>query len=197
MPRKLKVVNLESTQAENNEIEIINNESPKEEVIVEDVPVVENTPNIEAKEEIKTEETTTIDETPKQKIKISNLVACPRCNRYMKQNTLDFHHDKVCKMRGEEYVPKALKNTKLKAENIKHIVKEAIISIENERSKKAEKVEAVVKEESKPIEKTPERVSSVPPVRKLEPIQERPLYSQLRQERMEKKINMINSLKIF
>ena len=62
---------------------------------------------------------------------------------------------------------------------------------------KNEKAEIVVKEETKPIEKAPERVSSVPPVRKLEPIQERPLYSQLRQERMEKKINMINSLKIF
>ena len=61
---------------------------------------------------------------------------------------------------------------------------------------KTERVESIVKEEVKPLEKAPERVSSVPPVRKLEPIQERPLYSQLRQERMEKKINMINSLKI-
>ena len=196
MPRKLNVVNLEPKEEENNDIEVVN------EIVVEDVKVetknedVEPTPNVEIKEEEKP-----IIKEPEQqqktKVKVSNLVACPRCNRYMKQNTLDFHHDKVCKMRGEEYVPKALKNTKLKAENIRHIVKEAIISIENERSKKAEKVEAVVKEESKPIEKTPERVSSVPPVRKLEPIQERPLYSQLRQERMEKKINMINSLKIF
>ena len=196
MPRKLNVVNLEPKEEENNDIEVVN------EIVVEDVKVetknedVEPTPNVEVKEEEKP-----IIKEPEQqqktKVKVSNLVACPRCNRYMKQNTLDFHHDKVCKMRGEEYVPKALKNTKLKAENIRHIVKEAIISIENERSKKAEKVEAVVKEESKPIEKTPERVSSVPPVRKLEPIQERPLYSQLRQERMEKKINMINSLKIF
>ena len=127
-------------------------------------------------------------------MKVSNLVPCPKCNRYMKQNTLDFHHDKVCKMRSEEFIPKALKNIKLKAENIKHIVKEAIYIIEKEKPKK---VEAVVKEEVKPIEKTPERVSSVPPVRKLEPIQERPVYSQLRQERMEKKIYMINSLKIF
>ena len=115
----------------------------------------------------------------------------------MKQNTLDFHHDKVCKARGEEHIPKALKNTKLKAENIKHIVREAIDIIEKERPKKTERVESVVKEEVKPIEKTPERVSSVPPVRKLEPIQERPLYNDLRRERMEKKINTINSLKLF
>ena len=52
-------------------------------------------------------------------------------------------------------------------------------------------------EVTKPIEKTPERVSSVPPVRKLSPIQERPLYNDLRRERMEKKINTINSLKLF
>ena len=30
---------------ENNDMEIVNNELPKEEVIVEDVPVEENTPN--------------------------------------------------------------------------------------------------------------------------------------------------------
>ena len=49
---------------------------------------------------------------------------------------------------------------------------------------KTEKVEAVVKEEPNTIEKTPERVSSVPPVRRLEPIQERPLYNDLRRERI-------------
>ena len=52
----------------------------------------------------------------------------------MKQNTLDFHHNKICKARSEEYVPKALKNTQLKAQNIKHIVKEAITLIENEKN---------------------------------------------------------------
>ena len=199
MPRKLKVVNLEPKQEEHNDIEVVN------EIVVEDVKVetqiedVEHTHNNEMKEEVKQEEkvTESKEQPPKQKIKVSNLVACPRCNRYMKQNTLDYHDDKVCKARGEEYIPKALKNTKLKAENIKHIVREAIDIIEKERPKKTEKIEAVVKEEVKPLEKTPESVSSVPPIRKLEPIQERPLYSQLRQERMEKKINMISSLKRF
>lgn len=111
----------------------------------------------------------------------------------MKQNTLDFHHDRVCKARSEQFIPKALKNIKLKAENIKHIVKEAIDIIEKEKPKKVEKV---VNEEVKPIEKAPERVSSVPPVRKLSPIQERPLYSDLRREKLQKKINTINSLKL-
>ena len=205
MPRKLKVVNLEPKQEENNDIEVVNEivvEDVKEEIKTEETPLVSlevNTPNNEVKEEVKHEEKAleTQEQPPKQKVKISNLVACPRCNRYMKQNTLDFHHDKVCKSRSEEFIPKALKNTKLKAENIKHIVKEAIEIIEKEKPKKIEKVEPVVKEEPKPIEKAPERVSSVPPVRKLSPIQERPLYNDLRRERMEKKINTINSLKLF
>ena len=141
MPRKLKVVNLEPKEEENNDIEVVN------EIVVEDVKVetkkedVDPTLNNEVKEEIKQEEKVieSQEQPPKQKIKVSNLVACPRCNRYMKQNTLDFHHDRVCKARGEEYIPKALKHTKLKAENIKHIVKEAIDIIEKERPKKNRK----------------------------------------------------------
>ena len=216
MPRKLKVVNLEPKQEENNDIAVVNEivvEDVKEEIKTaasQETPIVsleqtyESTPNNEVKEEVKHEvkEEVTQEQTPKQKVKISNLVACPRCGRYMKQNTLDFHHDKVCKSRSEEFIPKALKNTKLKAENIKHIVKEAMDIIEKERPKKIEKVETSIKEAesihvTKPIEKAPERVSSVPPVRKLSPIQERPLYNDLRRERMEKKINTINSLKLF
>ena len=115
----------------------------------------------------------------------------------MKQNTLDFHHVKICKARNEEYIPKALKNTQLKAENIKHIVKEAINLIEKEKPKKAEKV---VNEDVKPIteDKTPIRTSSQPPVRKLETIHERtPTYVDLRREKLQKKINTINSLKLF
>ena len=125
MPRKLKVVNLEAKQEENNDIGIVNEivvEDVKEEIKTEETPLVslevtyENTPNNEVKEEVKHEEKAleTQEQPPKQKVKISNLVACPRCNRYMKQNTLDFHHDKVCKSRSEEFIPKALKIQNLK-----------------------------------------------------------------------------------
>ena len=161
--------------------------------------MIENTPNTEIKDEVKTEEKVIIDDKqqqPKTKVKVSNLVACPRCNRYMKQITLDFHHDRVCKARGEEFIPKALKNTKLKAENIKHIVKEAIDLIEKERPKKAE---TIVKEEiqQKQIieEKPPIRTSSQPPIRKLETIQERtPTYADLRRDRIEKRNNTMSNL---
>ena len=112
----------------------------------------------------------------------------------MKQNTLDFHHNKICKARSEEYIPKALKNTQLKAQNIKHIVKEAITMIENEKPKKVEKTpntETVEKQQ-------PTRVTSQPPIRKLETIQERiPTYADLRKEKMERKINTMNSLRLF
>ena len=134
---------------------------------------------------------------PKQKTKISNLVACPNCNRYMKQNTLDFHHAKICKARSEEYIPKALKNSQLKAQNIKHIVKEAINIIENEKTKKIEKPPQTTSNDQKQTT-APVRTTSQPPVRKLETIQERiPTYNDLRREKMERKVNVLNSFKLF
>ena len=194
MPRKLKVVDIEPKQEDNNNIndnnEIINNDK-----IIEPTCEIIETEEIETtepiKEIIKEEQ---IQETPKQKTKISNLVACNKCGRYMKQNTLDFHHEKVCKVTKEQYVPKALKNTQLKAANIKHIVKEAITMIEKEKPKKIEKIE-----NTEPMEKPiPTRTTSQPPIRKLETIQERiPTYADLRKEKMDKKMNTINSLRLF
>ncbi len=64
MPRKLKVVNLEPKQEENNDIEVVNEivvEDVKEEIKTEETPLVPlelSTPNNEVKEEAKHEENT-------------------------------------------------------------------------------------------------------------------------------------------
>lgn len=228
MPRKLKIVNIETKQEENN-----NNNEVVNEVIVDDVKTeikkeelpATTTPNTEVKEEKKTEEKVveTEEQKPKTKVKVSNLIACEKCGRYMKENTLRFHHEKVCKVAKEQYVPKALKNTKIKAENIKHIVKEAIDLIEKERPKKIEKEpepekiiikekevapegrlhgdpQGLPQEQIKPIieEKQPImpiRTSSQPPIRRLDTIQERiPTYADIRRERIEKKNNNIHNI---
>ena len=69
--------------------------------------------------------------------------------------------------------------------------------IEKEKPKKIEKIESTPNTEriEKPI---PTRTTSQPPIRKLETIQERiPTYADLRKERMDKKLNTINSLRLF
>ena len=196
MPRKLKVVNIESKQVDNDDIDNNNsNNNETMEIKQEEIKQEEIKPE-EIKQEITEpiKEITDIEDIPKQKVKVSNLVACNKCGRYMKENTLKFHHEKVCKVTKEQYVPKALKNTQLKAENIKHIVKEAMNLIEREKPKKVEKIE-----NTEPIEKPiPTRTTSQPPIRKLETIQERiPTYADLRKEKMDKKLNTINSLRLF
>ena len=85
----------------------------------------------------------------------------------------------------------------LKAENIKHIVKQVMNIIEKEKPKKVEKIEKTPSTETieKPI---PTRTTSQPPIRKRETIQERiPTYADLRKEKMDKKLNTINSLRLF
>ena len=76
MPRKIKVVDIEPKQEDNNNIndnnEIINNDK-----IIEPTCEIIETEEIETTEPIKeTIKEEQIQETPKQKTKISNSVAC-------------------------------------------------------------------------------------------------------------------------
>ena len=75
--------------------------------------------------------------------------------------------------------------------------KEAINIIENEKTKKIEKPPQTTSNDQKQTA-APVRTTSQPPVRKLETIQERiPTYNDLRREKMERKVNVLNSLKLF
>ena len=186
MPRKLKVVDIST---ENNQETLDNDvvaEISNEEKLIENEPVetvnetIQETINEEEVKEVKEPEPVKEEiKEPTRKIKTSELVQCPRCNRWVTEKTLKFAHEKTCKEKADVYIPKTLQNKKKKANEIAGVVKEAIDIIEQEKESKRPR------DIFKPV-----RQASQPPVHSLEPIQERvPLYSDLRRERIEKHNN--------